>query len=98
MATLADEAKAYEPQLTKNIADLDIVETNLQVLDREGLDNEGKPFKYKVIIVAGTEYRVPGSVLSSLKEIMVKKPDLKKFSVSKTGQGFNTKYTVIPQI
>jgi hypothetical protein len=98
MATLMEEAKAFKPQQTRNIADLEIVDTSCQVLDREALDNENKPFKYKVIIVDGVDYRIPGSVLSSLKEITAKKPDLKKFSVSKVGTGMNTKYTVIPQI
>jgi hypothetical protein len=98
MATLMEEAKSFQPQQTKNIADLEIVDTSCQVLDREAYDNENKPFKYKVIVVEGIDYRVPSSVLSSLKEIVAKKPDLKKFSVSKIGTGLNTKYTVIPQI
>ena len=96
MAKLNEEAQAYEPMQTKNIADLDVVDTELEVHEREGINNEGKTFKYKVIIIDEEEYRVPSSILASLKEILAKKPDLKKFSVSKTGTGMNTKYTVIP--
>lgn len=97
MATLGEEAKNYEPPTTKNIADLDIVPTNLEMHSREGTDVNGETFKYKVVIVEGVEYRVPSSVLGSLKAIMAKKPELKNFSVSKQGTGMNTKYTVIPQ-
>lgn len=98
MGTITEEAQTYEPKTTKNIADLDIVETNLAVEDREGTDSEGKDFKYKVVIVDGEEYRVPLTVLASLKEILAKKPSLKSFSVSKSGTGRDTRYTVIPQM
>jgi len=98
MATLSEEAKAYIPPQTKNIADLEIVEVTSKVEDREAKDNEDKPFKYKVIVVDGIDYRVPNSVLAALKDILAKKPTLQSFSVTKTGTGLNTKYTVIPQI
>jgi len=42
------------------------------------------------------EYRVPTSVLKSLKVILEDKPDLKFFKVKKTGEGLKTEYTVIP--
>lgn len=96
MASLSESAKNYEPPKTKNIADLEIVETSLQLEDRTGKDQDGNDFKFKVIVVDGEDYRVPGSVLGSLKAILAKKPTLRKFSVSKIGTGMNTKYTVIP--
>jgi hypothetical protein len=96
MAKLFESAKNYEPPKTRNIADLKLVDVNLELEDREGLDENKKPFKYKVIIVEGEEYRVPGSVLGSLKAILEKNPNLKQFSVSKQGTGMNTRYTVIP--
>ena len=96
MASLKESAKAYEPPTTKNIADLEVVDIELQLEDRTGINDKGDEFSYKVIIVEGEEYRVPNSVLNNLKAILEKKPDLKKFSVSKTGTGMNTKYTVIP--
>ena len=97
MATLKEAAQAYTPQQTKNIADLQEVNIeNMELQDREGTDNEGKPFKYKVINVDGEDYRVPGSVIGSIKGILDKKPDLKRVSVSKTGTGMNTRYQVIP--
>lgn len=96
MATLGEEAKAYEPKQTKNIADLPECSTQLQLMDGTGTDADGKPFTYKYIEVNGVEYRVPGKVLGDLKAIMAKKPTLNKFSVTKKGTGLNTQYTVIP--
>jgi len=96
MGTLGEEASQYEPPKTKNITDLKVVSTSFPLEDREGKDNDGKVFKYKVIVIEGEEYRVPTSVIGSLKVILEKKPDLKEFSVSKTGSGMDTRYTVIP--
>ena len=97
MTTLKEEAVAFVPIQTKNIADLQIVDVNLNLEDREGKDKDGVVFKYKVIVVNGEDYRVPGKVIGDLKAILEKKPDLKQFSVSKKGSGLSTQYTVIPQ-
>ena len=96
MAQLKDEALNYQAPTTKNIADLDAVDVSIELVDREGKDQQGEVFKYKVIVVNGEDYRVPGSVIGNLKSILLKKNDLKTFSVSKTGTGMNTRYTVIP--
>jgi len=96
MATLKEEAKAYVPMQTKNIADLDKVSVDLNLEDREGTDKDGKTFKYKVIVVNGEDYRVPGKVIGDLRSILDRKPDLKTVSVSKKGTGIGTQYTVIP--
>ena len=94
--TLKTEAQAYESHSVGNIADLAKVSTDLQVEDREGTNDEGKVFQYKVVIIEGQEYRVPASVLKSLKAILEDNSDLKTFKVKKTGQGLATEYTVIP--
>jgi len=96
MAKLNEEALAYTAPTTKNIADLDIVQTDLELEDRTGKDSQGEEFKYKVVIINEEEFRVPGSVLGNLKAILQQKPDLKTFKVTKAGAGMNTKYTVIP--
>ena len=97
MATIGDYAKNYEAQSTKNISDLKEVDVNLQLEDREGMDSKGIPFRYKVIVVNNIDYRVPSSVIGNLKAILLKKPDLKKFSVAKQGTTKDdTRYTVIP--
>lgn len=96
MATIKEEAQDYEPQLTKNIAELEAVSVDLKLETREKTDKNGQPFTYKVTIIDGEEYRVPISVLKSLKSILDNKPDLKQFKVVVTGEGLNTSYTVIP--
>jgi len=94
--TLKDTAIAYESRSVGNIADLPKVSTQLIVEDREGTNDEGKVFQYKVVIVEGQEYRVPASVLKNLKAILEDNPKLQTFKVKKTGQGMATEYTTIP--
>lgn len=97
MPKLSEFAKTYEPQTTKNIADLKEVDVNIDLEDREGTDSKGVKFKYKVIVVNGEDYRVPGSVIGNLKAILDKKPSMTKFSVARQGKTKDdTKYTVIP--
>lgn len=96
MAKLKDFAKAYEPQQTKNIADLKECPTDVDLIERSGIDKNGEKYSFNVVIVNEEEYRIPDSVVAGLKAILEKKPTLAKFSVSKTGQGLNTKYQVIP--
>lgn len=55
-----------------------------------------EPYEYNFIEVNGEKYRVPDSVLNNLKAILEKKPNLKTFCVTKSGEGRLTKYTVIP--
>lgn len=94
--TLKQEAQTYESHSVSNIAELPKVSTEFIVEDREGMNDEGKTFSYKVIVVEGNEYRVPVSVLKSLKAILEDNPNLRTFKVKKTGQGLATEYTVIP--
>ena len=97
MTSIKDSAKAYVPKKTKNIADLEIVNIEtIQVENRDGVNNDGKEFSYKVAIINEEEYRVPESVLGSIKTIIEAKPTLKTVRVIKKGQGMNTEYTVIP--
>ena len=95
MATIKDEAKAYEPPQTKNIADLEVVRTDAEIEEKEFTKEDGSTFKMKVITVNNEDYRVPVSVLKSLKAILEEKPDLKAVKVKRTGEGLKTEYTVI---
>jgi len=48
MATLKEEAQAYEPtQKTKNIADLESVDVNVELLTETGKTKDGEEFSYK---------------------------------------------------
>ena len=97
MANLKDTAKAYEPKLTKNISDLEKVDiTNIDVKIDKGKDKDGNEFEYLYIEVADERYRVPNSVLNSLKSILAKMPELKYISVLKQGKGMATTYQVLP--
>ena len=96
MATIKDAATAYESPQTLNIADLEKVDVNMSVEEREFTRDDDSTFKYDVVVVDDKEYRVPASVLKALKEILVENPELKFFKVRKSGQGMNTSYTVIP--
>jgi len=98
MAKIKDEAMAYEPPQTKNVADLDKVSVDLELQNRTGTDKEGILFNYKVCIVDGEEYRVPNVVLGNLKVILEDNPNITHFKVKKEGEGLKTRYTVIPLI
>lgn len=93
MASLKETAQAFEPKHTMNIADLEVVEVAAEIKEENDVE-----FPYKYIEVDGQKYRVPVSVLSSLKTILEDNPDLKKFRVKKSGEGMNTTYTVIPLV
>jgi len=94
MASIKEEAQAYEPKQTLNIADLDRVELSFPLEDRTGTDKDGKEFKYKVMVANGQEYRVPNTVLEEIKKMLDLKPDLKAVKVEKSGSGLSTRYTV----
>ena len=98
MTNLKDTANQYEPAKTLNIADLEVVSTDLNVMYETAADKDGKEFSYAYIEVEGKQYRVPTSVIAQLKDIQEEKPDLTKFRVKKSGDGMNTRYTVIPLI
>ena len=96
MTSIKQEAEAYEPKHTKNISDLEKVDVNMNIEDREG-EAKGEKFNYKVVIVDGEEYRIPGVVFGDLKEHLAAKPALKFFKVARKGEGKSgTRYTVIP--
>ena len=95
MGSLRDEAKAYEPPKTLNIADLEAVSLDQPIEGREGIKKDGTTFKYKVMVIDGEDYRVPNSVLNTLKTLIEEKSKLKTIKVVKKGEGLNTEYTVI---
>jgi|TARA_R100001530_G_scaffold106038_2_gene74062 hypothetical protein len=101
MASLKDTAKDFVPSAkTKNIADLDSVSTDIELLDDEfefERDGKVKVVQQKVIVVDNEQYRVPVSVIKQLKVHIEANPELKKFKVKKTGTTKDdTEYTVIP--
>jgi len=96
MTSLRESAKAFVPQQTKNIAELEAVSLDVPITEKSGTNKEGQPFSFLVATVLGEEYRVPSSVLADIKAIMTAKPSLKTVKVIKKGTGMNTQYTVVP--
>lgn len=96
MVNLRESAKAYVPQTTKNIAELEAVSLEVPISEKSGTSKDGTPFSYHVATILGEEYRVPSSVLNDIKAILSAKPNLKTIKVIKKGQGMNTSYTVVP--
>jgi hypothetical protein len=94
--TLKEEAQAFVPKQSKNIADLPQIDLSTPMKDGEGVDKEGAKFKYKFVEVNGEEYRVPGVVLGQIKDILESNPNMKSFKVKKSGKGLDTRYTTIP--
>lgn len=95
---LKDEAKAYEPKQTLNIADLERVSVDMEIFDSEEKTDQqtGKKWSYKYIVVDEQKYRVPGIVLGDMKGILEKFPDTTHFIVTKKGTGKATRYQVMP--
>ncbi len=71
---------------------IDVSEKKYEV----GFEDAEAEFPFKYIEIEGEKYKVPISVLMNLKVILEENPNLKKFKVKKTGEGMDTKYTVIP--
>jgi len=94
MATLKEEALAFEPKQTLNIADLDEVSVDLEIYEGSGTNEEGKDFKYKYTELNGKQYRVPNSVIEEIQTILKLKPTVSKVKVKKTGTGLGTRYKV----
>jgi len=95
MANLREKAYNYEPKTTKNVADLEFLNVDVDIEEREGTDKDGKQFTYNVIVVDGEEYRVPATVLKQLKTMLQEKPEIEYVKVKKSGEGLNTEYQVL---
>ena len=97
--TFKETAEEYEPKRTANIADLDKFDISEPIEKKEGKDNEGKVFKYNVLVRDGIDYRVPNIVMETVKGILAANvkhdKEVTTFSVEKTGEGMATKYQVI---
>lgn len=96
MATLKEEAIAYEAPQTLNIADLDKIPIDIELKDGKGTKKDGTTFTYKFAEIEGKEYRVAGTIIGGIQAILQKLPNTKYVSVIKQGEGMNTRYQVIP--
>jgi len=99
MTSIKEAAENYESKKTANIADLESFDISEPIEEKEGKDNDGKVFRYNVLTRDGLDYRVPNTVLETLKGILAANVKHNKkvttFSVERTGEGMNTKYQVV---
>lgn len=95
MTTVKDFAEAYEPKKTKNIVELEAVSVSQEIKEEVRKDKNGDDYNINVMNVLGEEYRVPNSVVEQIQAILLVKPNMKTFKVTKKGEGLNTVYTVI---
>ena len=96
MATLKEEAQAYEPPQTLTIADLDRVPVDMELKDETFKEGTKDELTVKVFEHEGKKYRVPGVVLGNIKELLKRMPKMKYVSVIKSGTGKQTQYQVLP--
>ncbi len=96
MTTLKQFAQDYVPTQMNNIADLEIVRTDVEIKEETRTNKENEDYTVKYIVVDGKEYRVPATVVEQIQTIIKTKPDLATVKVSKSGTGLGTKYQVIP--
>lgn len=94
MSTLREEAIAYQPQQTLNIADLDKVPVDVEMFSKTGKNKDNEPFTYKYFVLNEQEYRVPSSVIEEIQTIVKLKPDTQFIKVKKSGSGLSTRYKV----
>lgn len=97
--TLADEIKAYQPNETHNVADLEFFLISEPITTKVYNEGTEKEYKVKILVNEGKEYRVPFVVIGQMKEWLAKKPHIKAFQVIKTGSGKEgTKYQTSPYV
>lgn len=96
MATAKESAKAYQPKQFKNITELDAFPLSLEMHTETKKNSDGEEYTINYVGINGERYRVPNSVLESIKTILEEKPDCSVVKVTKKGDGLNTRYTVLP--
>ena len=97
MKTLKETAQEYEAPSTMNIADLQLVPVDCAIEERKFKEGTDEEFTIKVALVNGESYRVPNSVLDTLRTLLKEMPSIKYVKVIKEGTGMNTRYKVVPK-
>lgn len=96
MTTIKEMSLIYRPKNYRNISELKSVDVTADIKLFVDKDESGEEYSYNYIEINGEKYRIPDSVLRDLKNVLEKKPNLRSFAVSKSGEGKQTRYTVIP--
>ena len=101
MATIGEAADNYKPSTkTMNIADLDKVSIDLQIVEDNfefTKGDETKTVNQEIIVIEEVKYRIPVTVKQQLKILLEDNPKLKFFKVKKSGTTKDdTRYQCIP--
>jgi len=100
--TLKEFALQQQTRTFKRIEDFERIHVNNEISERTCKTTDGKEFVIKEISLYNEEtdeidrVRIPNSVIGGLKVLLQNIPDLEYFRVIKTGEGMNTRYTVLP--
>ena len=71
MTSLKDFAKAFEPQQMKNIADLESVDTSVEIKTETRKNKDNEDYTVSFIIVDNEEYRITSSTIEQIKGILL---------------------------
>ena len=100
--TLKELAQKQEIRTFKKIEEFKAINVNNEITERTCMTKEGKEFNifeislYNEDTDATDNVRVPKSVVFGLQVLLKDNPHLEYFKVVRTGQGMNTRYTVLP--
>jgi len=96
MTKINELAKEYVSPETHNIAELEKVSVEIDVVEAEYTKSDGEVFTVLETTINEVKYRVPVSVLKGLKTLIEARPNTLFFTVLKSGDGMKTSYSVIP--
>lgn len=102
LGSLKEIAKNTTIRNYKQIQDFKYIDVNIELATRTCYTKNNEPFVIKEVSLYNEDtdevdkVRVPNSVISGLHVLLKDNPDLKYFRVIKTGDGMNTRYTVLP--
>ena len=102
LGSIKDLALQHKERTFKKIEEYQRIHVDNQITRRICITSEGKEFEIKEMQLfnedTGTKegVRIPNSVIAGLKILLQDNPNLEYFRVVRTGEGLNTKYTVLP--
>lgn len=95
--TLKQMAEEVKEVKTMNIADAGVIPVSINIEVKEFTKTDGEVFTINVATIGDLQYRVPQSVLTQLKALMLDDETITHVKVLKNGEGISTQYTVVPK-
>ena len=100
--TIKDLAMQESTRTYKRIEDFQAISIHNEISDRTVMTSNGKEFTFKEISLYDEDMdtiygvRIPSSVIRGIRVLLEDNPDLEYFRVLKSGEGINTRYSVLP--